>query len=554
MATDRFPSGYNIQTPDDAIGLAARAVAGLYRPCLLWAVLACQAAMLLAFHATRSWHSAPDSALYMSLARSLAQGEGYMFNGEFHTVVPPLFPLALAGWMRVFGSSFLAQNLFQVALTLACTPALFLLMRQLFGRDLALIGVAAFALNFVQWTVASIVMSDMLFVLLAALGMAAAAWSAVNSPGRWAGVVLAGLGLAGASLTRGNGFLIVPGAAAAIWLGWRARPVGLRLAGAALLAATALGPVLWWQRYAADHASSVQRGYLMASHLSKPLAQMLPAMAKNLFGEVFKVASNLVAGFTDVPPGLNLILPVLIGVGCVVSLRRREPMLPLSLAGMVGVLTVVSGVKSRYFLFLYPGMIVLFLAGAVTVGQWAGRWRAKAPWHALRGAMVFLVVTAAINVGHSIAQGVQFRKEEVAGGPRLKSDQGWFTAAGYIRDRHASGQGPPDPIVMTSQSRLMFYIARIRELALMRGKQELSEQACQDLARRHRPEWLVGDVQKRCTSRAIKALEAIGFGLTPVTDAGLTGPIKIWRVSCPPGLGSAPAPHGGESLQPVEGD
>ncbi|MCY2926444.1 MAG: glycosyltransferase family 39 protein [Planctomycetota bacterium] len=542
MTPANCQSGYNLQRPDDAIGYAAAAVAGLYRPWLLAAVIAGQAAMLLAFHATTSWHSAPDSALYMGLGRAIAGGEGYTFNGEFHTMVPPLFPLALAGVMRVFGSSFLALNLFQIALALACTPAIYLLTRQLFGRDLALLGAAAFALNFVQWTVASIVMSDLLFVLLATLGMSAAAWSAGNGPARWAALVLAGLGVAGASLTRSNGFVIVPGAAMAIWLGWRGRPTAARLAGAALLAAVALAPMIVWNRYAAAHVTGDPVTYLTTSHLGEPLGQMLLSMADNFFDKILTTASNLMVGFNDVPPGLNAVLPGLILIGCASSLRRREPMLPISLVCMVGVLLVVSGVKSRYFLFLYPGMAVLFLAGAVAVGRWAGRWRQKAPRQALRGALIFLAVAGGINVAHSIAQGVEYRKEEVAGGARLKHDRDWFTAARYLRAHHDRRQtGRDEPLALTSQSRLMFYIARIHDLGLTRGKEELSDQAYQEMTRRRRPEWLVGDAEKRCTLRAVRALEAIGVQLTPVTDAGLTGTVKIWRMSPPPPATSAPA-------------
>ncbi len=537
MTTTKSQSGYNIQRPDDAIGFAAGAVAGLYRPWLLGALLACQAAMLLAFHISTSWHSAPDSALYMGLARSLAEGEGYTFNGEFHAMVPPLFPLALAGVMRVFGSSFLALNVFQIVLAMACTPAIFLLMRQLYGRDLALLAAGAFALNFVQWTVASIVMSDLLFVLLATLGMSATAWAAGNGQARWAGVALAGLGIAAASMTRSNGFVIVPGAALAVWLGWRDRPAAVRLAGAILLAAIALAPVVLWQRYAAAHVTGDPLTYLSTSHLSKPLGLMLMGMAGNFFDKVLTIASNLMVGFNDVPPGLNAILPAVIVIGCVAAMRRREPMLPISLVCMVGVLMMVSGVKSRYFLFVYPGMVVLFLAGAVTIGRWAARGRANAPRQVLRGALVFLAVAGAINIGHSIARGVEYRNGEVAGGARVARDQDWFTAARYIRNH---GQAGREPLALTSQPRLLFYLARIRGLGLTRGGADLSDQVYQDMTRRRRPDWLVGDVKERSTARAVGALRAIGVHLTPVTDAQLTGALKMWRISPPPAPESAP--------------
>ena len=526
---------YNLPGPDDAIGVATGAVAGLYRRWALVAVLGCQAAMLLAFHVSRSWHCAPDSALYMGLARSLAEGDGYTFNGEFHAMVPPLFPLAMAGFMRVFGSSFLALNCFQIALALACTPAVFLLMRRIFGRDLGLLAAAAFAFNMELWNVASMLLSDLQFTLLAALGMWAAAWAAGNGPARWAAVVLAGLGIAAASLTRSNGFVIVPGAALAVWLGWRGRP-GARLAGVALLATLALAPVIWWQQYVAAHTSGHEPTYLSASHLSKPLAKMIPAIGGNLFGETFTVASNLMVGFNDVPPGLNLILPALIVIGCLTSLRRGEPMLPLSLVCMVGVLTIVPGVKERYFLFLYPAMVVFLVVGAVSVGRMAARWSPSAPRRSLRTALIFLAVAGAIGIGHSIVRGISYRRGETPGGSRIPRDQDWFVAARYIRDRHDRGQaGGREALALTSNERVLFYVGRVRGVPLTRVREELRAEAFRNMVWDRRPNWLVADMRQPASGPAVEALRAMGVGLTPVTDAPLlSGTVKMWRMFLPP--------------------
>ena len=47
-----------------------------------------------------SWLPTPDSALYLMLGRSLAQGHGYALDGQPHAYVPPGYPLFLAALLR----------------------------------------------------------------------------------------------------------------------------------------------------------------------------------------------------------------------------------------------------------------------------------------------------------------------------------------------------------------------------------------------------------------------------------------------------------------------
>ena len=47
-----------------------------------------------------AWWPTSDSALYLSLSHSLAEGRGFVYNGQPHTLVTPGLPLALAGLER----------------------------------------------------------------------------------------------------------------------------------------------------------------------------------------------------------------------------------------------------------------------------------------------------------------------------------------------------------------------------------------------------------------------------------------------------------------------
>src|SRR5215207_9221390 len=49
------------------------------------------------------WRVSPDSALYASLGRNLAEGRGYTYQGERHTWVEPGFPWLISEGFRLAG-------------------------------------------------------------------------------------------------------------------------------------------------------------------------------------------------------------------------------------------------------------------------------------------------------------------------------------------------------------------------------------------------------------------------------------------------------------------
>ena len=58
-----------------------------------------------------TWLPTPDSALYLMLGRSLAQGHGYALDGQPHAYVPPGYPLFLAALERAGLGSMFCFNL-----------------------------------------------------------------------------------------------------------------------------------------------------------------------------------------------------------------------------------------------------------------------------------------------------------------------------------------------------------------------------------------------------------------------------------------------------------
>lgn len=52
---------------------------------------------------TGRWQPEPDAALYLSIGRNLAQGEGYNYHGHPHALAYPGMPYLLAGTFAIFG-------------------------------------------------------------------------------------------------------------------------------------------------------------------------------------------------------------------------------------------------------------------------------------------------------------------------------------------------------------------------------------------------------------------------------------------------------------------
>lgn len=77
------------------------------------------------------WRLEPDSALYLNLGRSLAEGRGYTYHGVPHHLAFPGLPLLFAGVFRLFHTTSLLPDLILMPLigfmTLGLTYRLFLL-------------------------------------------------------------------------------------------------------------------------------------------------------------------------------------------------------------------------------------------------------------------------------------------------------------------------------------------------------------------------------------------------------------------------------------------
>ena len=94
------------------------------------------------------WRVSPDSALYASLGRNLAEGQGYTYQGEHHKWVEPALPYLISFGFRLFGPDAFWPTMLVLLLSALVALALFYGLLSLHaGRPTAVVLTVLLALN-----------------------------------------------------------------------------------------------------------------------------------------------------------------------------------------------------------------------------------------------------------------------------------------------------------------------------------------------------------------------------------------------------------------------
>jgi 4-amino-4-deoxy-L-arabinose transferase-like glycosyltransferase len=94
------------------------------------------------------WRVSPDSALYASLGRSLAEGNGYTYQGEHHRWVEPALPYLISFGFRLFGpDAFWPTMAVLLASAFAALALFYRLMTLHAGRPTAVVLTVLLGLN-----------------------------------------------------------------------------------------------------------------------------------------------------------------------------------------------------------------------------------------------------------------------------------------------------------------------------------------------------------------------------------------------------------------------
>jgi len=189
------------------------------------------------------YYPTSDSSVYVVLARNLLEGRGYTYMGAPHRMVSPAMPGLLAGLMSVT-RSFAPINAMMTGLTLASLFLSYAAMRHWVGRQMALIVVVVSALCYWHFRMATVIMTDQLFLCLFwAAMLCLARWDQAKPAGRSRGwLILAIVFLSLGFCVRTAGILIIPGIIVVIWL--RALARSHRIAQSFVVAAVAGIPMV----------------------------------------------------------------------------------------------------------------------------------------------------------------------------------------------------------------------------------------------------------------------------------------------------------------------
>ncbi|MFC1834455.1 ArnT family glycosyltransferase, partial [Thermodesulfobacteriota bacterium] len=235
-----------------------------------------------------SWNATSDSALYLSLAESLADGQGYRFNGEHHTLVPPGFPSLLAEVVRSFGDSFLAYRTAMAVMGLLTAAAGYLFLLRLVGPDAALLIGGLFGVNHVLLHFSTFTLSDVPFALFSLIGLCAALLAAWDRP-RVLWTIVAGLVIAMLPVLRVNGLGFLPVVAFFLFYSWREMKPTRRILLVVLFLTLASGPWVVWQFWKTFFPPAFGEGTYFNAVTSRSLDTQLEVMLSALYGYVAEV-------------------------------------------------------------------------------------------------------------------------------------------------------------------------------------------------------------------------------------------------------------------------
>ena len=315
---------------------------------------------------TNRWWPSDDSAMYLSLARSLYEGQGYQFNGELNLTVTPGLPIVLAGIRAAFGEQFWAYNLL---ISLCGLMALFMIYRVLSlldKRDVALPVMAATAFCYAFHLHARLILTDMPFTMLF--------WTMLYTGlryqrgSRW-WLCLVGLLTVACIFVRAPGLLLVGPAALGLGLDctskarWTKR---LSLAGVIILAAVVTAGAFYiYVRLVAQQEPYYVK--LLMDYLSHDPSRHLKGLIQGLLRMPTALAEALFSQRGLVFREMGFAAMLLAIVGAINLWRRGRRLITVLVIAYPLVLIVfgggAAGARERYIMPIHPLLVYAVIEG-----------------------------------------------------------------------------------------------------------------------------------------------------------------------------------------------
>ena len=398
-----------------------------------------------------------DDGIYVTLAKALAEGEGYrsihLPGAPAAVHYPPLYPAVLALLWRAWPDFPANVVLFQLFDALVLGAAAWVIaVHSRRSRLPVSVSVPALVLGFSAFPLLTIVgvrFSEPVFLLLLAGALLAADAERVNARGAGVAGLLAGL----ATLTRSVGLAAVFGIPVALWL----RGAKKSALTAFLVSTFVVLPwVVWLSIHGGDIDPRIAANYGTYGQFAGQAG--LSGVLSGLDLRALAPLGRLL--LPTLPWVLTAALTVLLGLTLVVggvTLARRVPALVASLLPYFAIVTLWPYTPDRFVWVLLPWVGLLGAAAAVRAWQWG--WPARS---------ILLVLAVVLVIG--------FGRREV----RSLGDRGFAltaerTSAPFRLLTTAIRTGTPEGAVVASDGEALVYLYTDRrtvplELYRLRGR------------------------------------------------------------------------------------
>jgi hypothetical protein len=475
------------------------------------------ALLVFALLVNSSWNASPDSALYLSLAESILEGGGYVFNGEPHTYVPPGFPLLLAAWGKIFGSSFWSYRIFAAGFGFLASVAAFLLLLRLCGPNTAFLMGGLFSLNYCVVKNSTLILADVPFAFFVFIALIVILWASERRSMHSA--VLAGLVSGLPVLVRING-LGLP-AAGIVFLFFSGFDIRERIGRTLSYFAAAIVPLLIWQVWKASFPPSAAEGTYFNAIINRSIADQAMIIL-SAFWNYFPEMNLALSGLEIRTHVFELILPLITGLGVFLAWKKGERLLTsLVVIQFMGLMLSTAG--ERYLICLLPALYLFLAAGLAGLHVFLDRRGYTVPSFKNLLTGVFLAMTIT-NVIHDAVPIWQARNPIYPNGPESFRSEPFFKASDWLK------KNDPSQTVMTTHSRVIHYLSGCLTVPLVRSGVPEHETWIDDSARiktlimRYRPKYVFYD------GKDARLYDQV---FTAVKDAGMK-PEEILGASSPP--------------------
>lgn len=414
------------------------------------------------------WHIVPDSAVFLSISRNIAEGHGFVSNEETVANVSPGFPYLLAAIRNTGGDVFFRSVLFVHICGLISLALIFLLIRRHSGRSLAVLVTFLTAISAVFLRHCLEILSDIPFMagcMLLLLGYEmtfprvgtpdnAPAMQTSSRGELFLGSLCIAIGLAAMASLRL--VFLAPLVALLVDLAWRtrkSRAKWLLLGGAAAAVAVVLAIRLTDPRMA-DGFKLLQKEQEIIQRLTDLPTTASRIWHANLPELTFNVTPRAIFGNKAGFAPIDLVLTLIIAIAGIALVRRRV---------LWGVLVAICFVQwslffadTRYFLPVLPLLILAWWDLAVWLST-----RVHPRW-AKAALIVPMLLLAAPNFARSVGFAIEQHRS-----PFLRH---------YIRGRYeqfpelgaaAAKQLPANAVILAGEqlAEPLHYFSRLRTIS-----------------------------------------------------------------------------------------